>query len=211
MFGWGWPREGCDFWPISLQWSKRNAGLNYYTLEMLEKIVKNEGTHNVPDEQLKEGVYYRGVFVDDLSKLQDNPELEIQNLQNRYNEERYADIYDFQILMMSDRKFTNDNVSLNLFYPSFDLKDSGQDNSSNMSENSVYQHTLTLRMRHITEATFKYYRSIAIQQTLGNSLYSEPATIVNNIKNGLGCFSVFNTVNVNLLEWKTYEYRKKEE
>ena len=71
----GWSSDGYSsnnyYWPVSLQWSERPAGRNYYALEMLNDATVIEG--NTADR-----ITYRtnyGICVGDLSKLQDNPEV----------------------------------------------------------------------------------------------------------------------------------------
>jgi hypothetical protein len=184
----GWTYGGMSghdylFCPVSLQWGERNAGRNYYALEMYHEKVTIEGT---PDDWYKDGIVNAGVFVDDLSLLQDNPEVEIfenQDMPGIDTDSGSApvDMYYFPILLMSDLYFTHDNVSFTLFQYQRLIKES----------------SLTLRVRRITKATFIYYRSLALQST-GMGFFSEPVAITGNVENGYGAFNVFNAVDIEL-------------
>ena len=70
------------------------------------------------------------------------------------------------------------------------------------------QNSLTLRVRNITSATYLYYCRLSSQFSDG-ILADQPTTVVGNIENGYGSFAVYNTANIPLLEWETYEYKEK--
>jgi hypothetical protein len=77
-------------------------------------------------------------------------------------------------------------------------------------EKITTQYSLTLRVRSIPPAIYRYYRSLSLQ--LADNMFTEqPTAVVGNIENGYGSFAVYNTASIPLLEWETYEYRKKEE
>lgn len=197
-----WSSDGYSsnayYWPVSLQWGERNAGRNYYALEMIHDATLIEG------EPVNGNIYFKqdcGIFVSDLSKLQDNPEIEISENQdiNLDVSSRNYDLYRFPILLMSDLSFTNENASLTLYKTqSFFLPQ----NNPPGYEKEVYQHKVTLRVQHITEATFKYYRSLALQNN-GMGFFTEPVNIISNIENGYGGFMVFSAADIQLLEYQS--------
>jgi hypothetical protein len=198
--------EEGNFWPVSLQWGERNVGRNYYALEMHEQRVTIEGA---PEEWNKDIVYNTLIHADDITKLRDNPEIEISESQGLdLDRETYA-IYGFSILLMTDMGFTHDNAMLQLFKkldPSLFIEPRDEWYPPEYYEKVVQQCTLTLRVRQITPATFNYYRSLALQ---GNGLgfFTEPVNIVGNIENGYGLFSVFNATDIELLDYKVISYR----
>jgi len=208
LMGWGSSSNSvgryAGFWPVSLQWGTRPAGRNYYALEMHEEKTLIEGTQN-PWNPNTDGKRNLGIFVSELSKLQDNPEVEINETQeiNLDPASKNYELYMFQIMLMSDIAFTNDNASLALFKEWVYIRNR---NSLLYPPTVVYKHTVNLRVRHITEATFRYYRSLALQSG-GIGFFTEPVNIIGNIENGYGGFMVYSAVDIQLLEYETYEYR----
>ena len=201
----GWSYSGgsggdINFWPVSLQWGGRASGRNYYALEMHEEKTLIEG---VPNEWNREGRFNIGICVSDLSKLQDNPEVEIFENQeiDMDASSMNAGMYRFPILLMSDMGFTDNNASLTLYKERVYTIDQGQYHPPE-NKRVVYHRKLTLRVRHITEATFRYYRSLAMQ-SVGMDFFTEPVNIVGNIENGYGGFTVFHAVDIPLFECKT--------
>lgn len=207
----GWSSSGSsgdyDFWPVSLQWGKRPVGRNYYALEMFEEITLIEGTAN---QWTNLGKNIVGICVSDLSKLQDNPEIEFFDtieIGMDPSSTSYS-TYKFPILLMSDISFTLDNASLTLYKLTVNTNDLGEYYPPEYYEKTVYHHSLSLRVRHITEATFRYYRSLALQ-SVGIDFFTEPVKIVGNIENGYGSFVVYSAADIHLLEYESYEYRMK--
>jgi len=79
-------------------------------------------------------------------------------------------------------------------------------------EKITTRHLLILRVRNILPAIYRYYQDLTMQNNSRGGLFGEQtATVVGNIENGYGSFAVYNTTSIPLLEWETYEYRKKEE
>jgi hypothetical protein len=211
--GWSGGSMGGDnyYCPIPLQWGERDAGRNYYALEM---YIERETIEGTPTEWEPDGRFNIGVFVDDLSKLQDNPEVEIfegQDIEIDIGSgSEPVDMYYFPILLMSDFYFTPDNASLTLFQaktPAWEIEPPDRPDDDGY-EYVVQQNTLTLRVRSITTATFRYYRSLTLQST-GMGFFSEPVQIVSNIENGYGGFNVFNATDFELVQYKSYYYRQK--
>jgi len=214
--GGGYSESSSDvyLWPISLQWGARPAGRNYYALEMYEELSLIEGP---TIQRIREGKHNIGIWVGDLSKLQDNPEVEIfenQDIDLDPSSMNY-DTYKFPILLMSDMAFTDDDASLTLFlqdrynlhyYQYFFVGDFEEHTQPRYDYYpSKYQHKFTLRVRHITETTFRYYRSLALQ-SIGIDFFSEPVNIIGNIENGYGGFMVFSAVDFPLLEYESEHY-----
>jgi hypothetical protein len=189
-------------WPVTLQWGNREQGRNYYVLEMYERRTTPVGSLIGGFE----GEENCGIIVTDLSKLQDNPEVEFFDAQEIEIEpaEKNYDAYHFPVLLMSDLSFTNDNASL-IAYKTVAFKGFSKDEIPAGSTPVIYNYTLTLRVRHITEATFRYYRSLA-QQNIGVDFFTEPVNITGNIENGYGGFTVFSAVDLQLLEYQYLYY-----
>ena len=207
--GWtgsSWGGNEIDFWTISLQWGERPVGRNYYALEMHEKRTLIEG---VPSQWVREGKFNDGIYVSDLSKLQDNPEVEVfevQEIDLGGGTTINYDTYRFPILLMSDMAFTPDDASLTLLKRTLN-NFIGVANRNHIQQNVFpkFHHTITLRVRHITEATFRYYRSLTLQ-SIGLDFFTEPVNIISNIENGYGCFTVFSAVDFQLLEYESVDY-----
>jgi len=217
----GWSSGGSGglftYWPVSLQWGERTAERNYYSLDMYTEKTALEG---VPQEWWnQEGKFNLGIFVTDLTKLQDNPEVEIFESQGIDLDVSSMDndVYLFPILLMSDVGFTNDNASLTLYKrrPDRLIDDNWEESITEWYPLELWnliilQHTVSLRVRHITEATFKYYRSL-VMQSIGMDFFSEPVNIKGNIENGYGGFTVFSAVDIPLIEYITYSWEWKGE
>ena len=199
--------------PVSLQWGVSAAGRNYYALEMHEDKTVIEGTPNEWNPEKRTNI---GIYVTDLSKLQDNPEVEIYEAQDIDLEasSRDYDMYRFPILLMSDIGFTSGNASLTLYKThNFDLTDEDLERFQQLyppdtQKLILFNHTVTLRVRHITEATFRYYRSMAMQSQ-GVDFFTEPVNIISNIENGYGGFMVFSAIDFKLGEYKSFDLRLK--
>ena len=187
-------------WPVTLQWGARENDRNYYALDMrlnrtLVEGIPISGWYNPSVENC-------GILVSELSKLQDNPEIEIYESQQIDFEgpSRGNDAYLFPILMMSDIGFSNDHTSLTLYKDTTRFLTRAL--SDGATKQNIYNNILTLRVRHITEATFNYYRSLAKQST-GVDFFTEPYIITGNIENGYGGFTVSSAVNFQLLEYQS--------
>ena len=198
----GQPKSQLHLWPVALRWGARENTRNYYALDMRIKKTMLEGL-SFSGNSFVENC---GVIVTELSKLQDNPEVEIYEAQEIDFEgpSRSYDAYRFALLIMSDMSFTNNHTSLTLY------KDSTIFNTREEYQPAGYLHAiihnvLILRVRQITEATYRYYRSLT-QQSQGVDFYTEPYIITGNIENGYGGFTVSNAVNFQLLEYQTQYY-----
>jgi len=215
----GWTSGGSSghaqhFFPTTLQWGERPAGRNFYALEMHEERTLIEGT---PRPWQQTGRFSRGVYVSSLSKLQDNPEIEIfdtQDIGMDMSSGNYEG-YHFPILLMSDMGFASDDASLvvllhsHIIPPPMSQSDesvetSGENNPFENFERAVIHCSWTLRVRHITEATFRYYRSLALQSA-GMDFFTEPANIIGNIENGYGGFIVFSAADIGAWEYEKVE------
>jgi len=194
-----------DFWAVPLQWGNRPAGRNYYALEMFEEKTLLEGTPNQWMRRL--GMNNIGIYISDWSKIWDNPEIEIfESFEDGLGTQiTYYDTFFFPILLMSDISFTPNNASLTLLKYTERIKDFGENYPPEYFERIVYHHSLSMRVRHITEATFNYYRSMTMQSA-GMGFFTEPVNIIGNIENGYGCFNVFSAADIHLLEYESYEY-----
>jgi len=178
------------YWPVSVNVGKP-GGNNYISLEILKY-------HNYWE-------YFWGIGGSDASILLES------GMDSKLLNSEQADLYMFSMLMASDFKGTTRN-----FYAAIDESTYHQENDDSYLddhpdfEKITTRHSLVLRVRNITPATYRYFRSLSLQLT--NDMFTEqPTTVVGNIEGGHGIFSVYNTVRIPLLEWETYEYRKKTE
>jgi hypothetical protein len=181
---------------------------NYYALELHEFRTTIEGT---PEEWNSDGLHNSGVYVENTTKIQDNPEIEIyasQVFDSDFDFPTPVDIYGLPVLLMSDIGFTSENNSLMLYKSAIHADYSFEDNpwyQPDMYNKYVQRLSITLRVRQITEATFKYYRSLVLQDS-GTGVFFEPVTIAGNIENGYGGFTVSNAVEFQLVDYEITKY-----
>jgi len=189
------------YWPLSVRVNVRDR--NFYTT--LDIFMTEY--HFVNNTFLGGSTRNWGIGASDASIfLADGMN---QGLMNNEN----VDLYLFSLLTAKDIFFSD---ALRTFYTAVDesIHKTNDDNSHYEDnpdfEKVVVNHSLILRVRNITPATYNYYNSLRLQLESSNIL-SEPAIVVGNIEGGYGSFAVYNTVSIPLLEWETYFYRKKEE
>jgi len=121
------------------------------------------------------------------------------------------DLYLFSLLTAKDIFFSD---ALRIFYTAVDesIHKTGYnihyEDDPDIEKITVHN-LLFFRVRNITPATYKYNNSMSLQYE-GGSVLMEPEIVVGNIEGGYGGFSVHNTTTLQILEWETYEYRKKE-
>jgi len=126
-----------------------------------------------------------------------------------------VDLYLFSLLMTNDFSFSGKDATRNFFVAVPEISNNQEYDDSYLNdhpdiEKITTHHSLVLRVRNITPATYRYYRSMLLQ--LKEDRFTEqPTTVVGNIEGGYGSFAVYNTTSIPLLEWETYEYRKKGE
>jgi hypothetical protein len=125
---------------------------------------------------------------------------ELEGLFDDADRKGKPDMFSFPLFLMNDGNFPRDNASLNLYsefysFVNIPLPDEGH------YEIYTTRHVLSLRIRHITAETFKYYRALALQSN-GMGFFSEPVNIAGNIENGYGIFSVYNTNDLLLLDYE---------
>ena len=197
--------SNLHLWPVTLQWGARENGRNYYALDMYINRTFVEGDLSKSPYGYV-GLQECGILVGELSKLHDNPEVEMYESQQIDFEgpSKGKDAYAFPILMMSDISFTNDYSTLTLY------KDTTKSyywvpDASDIVRMNIYNEVLTLRVRYITEVTFNYYRSL-VQQSTGVDFFTEPYIITGNIENGYGGFTVCSAVNFQLLDYQVPYY-----
>ena len=203
--------NGYYYMPISVHFTETDSNVRkYFALDIREKLDFhcNDGVCQNSRNQ-----NYYGICVAELSKLQDNPDVEALDLLTN-NTNNVADLYAFPFLLQSNLTFTNGINKLNYYMMNVFGKDTClfgclEANNPEFIKYSNYQ-TYLLRVKSITTETFRYYRGLVLQSK-GMGFFSEPVTIVGNIKNGYGCFSVSNTVYVPLLVYEEYYYFTKTE
>ena len=184
-----------EFFTVTLHLDERSSTSNYYALEMFE----NGETGSV--------------CINDLKKFPDNPDIEYYNEVSGIFDDTdiNSDMYAFLLFLLNDNNFPRDHASLNLyseFRPAWAIP-SGMTTSLSPYGNIgliSQQYVLSLRVRHITAETFRYYRSLALQN-VGMGFFTEPVNIAGNIEGGFGVFSVYNSKDIILLDYERYLLR----
>ena len=206
LTNYGWCCDEGGQWPLTVQFTDLNPDQRkYFALDI--NHIRDEYRDGVLFDTLEE---VRAIGVAELSKLQDNPEVETQG---SVMDTDPADLYYFMMLLQSNLTFTKGNNTLN-YYMGYvwtfnDCSDNNpRANDPNYIRVSEY-HSLSLRVKSITTETFKYYRSLVLQST-GVGFFTEPVTVVGNIEKAYGCFSIINSVSIPLVELESCYYRNKE-
>ena len=196
------------YWPLTVQFTDPDPDRRkYFALNI-----------DMKTDRYFDGVYSqtfderRGIGVAELSKLQDNPDVEAEDLLMNTDP---VGLYYFGMLLQSNLTFSRGMNTLNYYmsdesrYTYYECSDGNPaENDPNYIRVSNH-HTYYLRVKRITTETFKYYRSLTLQRA-GMGFFSEPVTVVGNIEKGYGCFSAVNSVSIPLLELEECRYRKKE-
>ncbi len=201
-----WSSGSSSFWPVSICLTDPDPAVrNYFIFEPHQDI-----TATLEDGSLTELIYSNEtppycIGSNDLSMLRDNPDMEAQGILLNLEP---VDLYVFTMLFLSDLNLPKENRSFPLYVaanPRRHYNESYYKDDPNY-EKVFYHIKLLLSAKHITTATFDYYRSLALQYE-GEGFFTEPVNIVSNIENGYGEFSVFNSVNLKLIEYDYYKYR----
>ena len=207
-----------DFVTVKLNLDARSSVANHYTVEMFSYTFKEDD--DVYD--FIGGFAEGGVCISDLNNFPDNPDIEAYNAMNgildeisRGSNSSTPDMYRFLLFPMNDNNFSRDN-SLNLYrsfqssFIPFDLPSisipEDIESPELVFELQTMRYELIMRIRHISTATFNYYRSLAMQNT-GMGFFSEPVNIAGNIENGYGVFSVYNSKEIRLLDYDVYMWQ----
>ena len=192
MGGFGYDQYPEKYWPFAVSVDLSDVN-NYLAIDLL----KMEFSERSGD------IYWWGIGASDLFIF----------LENGMNRELvttdHADLYLFSMLMASDFKGVARNyyaaVDQSLKKP--DVDDSQFENNPDF-EKITTKHTLFLRVRNITPATYRYYQSLSMQYA--DKIFNEqPIPVVGNFEGAFGIFSVYGTTNLTLLEWETYQYQEK--
>ena len=187
------------FWPVSAYIADPDPNApNYFVLEIFHR---HENNHHVS------GNYNRGIGVPDLMILRD---VDMDPTAGQMDISSSTDLFLFSMLLLGDITFSLENVSRTFYTRALRTvyeQDPSLDDDPDF-EMVTTSHTIYLRAKHITPATYRYYRGIRQQESI-NLLFSEPVNIVGNFEGGYGIFSVYNTTSIPLLEWEAYEYREK--
>jgi len=143
-------------------------------------------------------IYWWGIGSSDMSILLENG----MNTELLRNEN--VDLYLYSMLMTAEFDYVPRN-----FYAAVDESTKKQNNKNSAFqedpdfEKTTTKHSLILRVRNITPASYRYHHSLSLQY-IGDIFNEQPATVKGNIEGGFGIFSVYNTTNIPLLEWETY-------
>ena len=195
-----------SYWPVTVQFTDPNPDeRKYFALDICKKTDDcHEGVHllTVDDRH--------PIGAAELSKLQDNPEVEAEEM---LMDTDAADLYYFMLLLQSNVTFSRGNNILNYYMgderPPYDCSDAILSDPIPDWIWVTSHEKYSLRVKRITSETFRYYRSLTLQNA-GMGFFTEPVTVVGNIEKGYGCFSVINSVIIPLLEYETCYYRAEE-
>ena len=185
------------YWPLSIGINVPADASNYYAIDI--RKYERSGSQNI--------VYTWGIGGSDAAILLE------EGMESELMSSDRIDLYLFSLL--TTKNFAKD--ALRNFYAAVDESINNPEiDNTELAENPDYekittQHSLILRVRNISPDTYRYYRSISLQFWNAGVFHEQPSVVVGNIKGGYGCFSVYNTTNITLLEWETYEYREKNE
>ena len=178
------------YWPFSVSVDDAGAD-NYFALDILNYR---------RNDNMNRGTFW-GIGGSDATIL-----LEL-GMDSELLGSKQADLYLFPMLMTNNFK----GGTRNFFAASVEILNHQEFDDSSLvdhpdMEKITTQHSLILRVRSISPAIYRYYRSLSSQLT--DDMFTEqPTVVVGNIENGYGSFAVYNTANITLLEWETYEYR----
>lgn len=192
------------YWPVSVQITDPDPNvINYFALDILkmERIV-------VDNTQIGFKSYYWGIGGSGVSILLE------EDMNNELLGNEHVDLYLFSMLPTNDLAFSWENPSRTFYaaiaeIPKHQNNDDSQFEDDPDFEKITTRHSLSLRVTHVPPVVFHHYRSL--NQNFTGGLVEQPVLVVSNIENGYGVFSALNSARVYLLEWETYEYRKKEE
>ena len=193
-----WDEKPDRYWPFSVCVDVPGNN-NYFILD----IIKYDRSYGI-----NRGTFW-GIGGSDVSILLEyGMDRELLGFEN-------VDLYLFSMLMTNDFTFSGKDATRNFYTAVPEIMNNQEFDDTYLEdhpdiEKITIQHSLILRVRNITLATYKYYNSLSLQLT-DEMLTEQPTTVVSNIEGGYGSFSVYNTTSIPLLEWETYEYRKKEE
>jgi hypothetical protein len=191
-----WDMEGIggQYNPLSVHFVETSPDVRkYFALELYVKTDRY-----LQDVYLDTSHDRHWIGVSDLTKLQDNPDVEASDL---LLDTYPKDLYVFAVLLQSNLTFSKGNNIFNYFAPDvlYWLSDCW---CSSHHPKVTLQNTLTLRVKQLTAASFRFYRSLRLQDSeLG--FFTEPVNVVGNIENGYGSFAVLNSVSIPLMEYES--------
>ena len=171
------------YWPVTVSFSNPDATHSYYALEQQKGFVNRHGNTF--------GLGPWGLGVSDMSVLIDNPHTE-----GFFAGTEPSDLYIFPLLVLN-----NPSLVKQTFYVKAEYMVHPYVADNPEVETSILYHYWMLRIKHITQETFRNYRSHVLQG--GHGFFSEPVNILGNINNGYGNFTTYNSFSIIILEWET--------
>ena len=175
------------YWPFSMDIKNPDIN-NYLALDLMKTELSDNGAAE----------YWWGIGASDVSLLLED------NMGNKMMDTKNVDLYLFSMLLAKNGENIPDNfyaaVVKNTNYP--DRNDSLYENNP-LFEKIITRHSLILRVRNIAPAIYRYYRSVSVQYT-DDFFSAQPTTVAGNIEDGFGCFAVYNSAHIPLLDWETY-------
>ena len=195
-----WGKLPEKYWPFSVRVDVAGEN-NYFILD----IIKYEHRDGI-----NRGTFW-GLGGSDVSIF-----LEYGMDSELFKDIKNVDLYLFSMLMTNDFSFSGKDATRHFYTAVPEIQNNQEFDDSYLVdhpdiEKITIQHSLTLRVRNITPATYQFYRSLSLQVSDTGVFSEQPTSVVSNIEGGYGSFAVYNTTSIPLLEWETYEYREKEE
>jgi hypothetical protein len=200
--------------PFSLIIDDRNDQPDYYSLRMeySEKreqwLVYDFDNYRIENEELVNPV---NIATPNLTLIQDNPDVESNEMS--FSEDGGGELYSFDLLVLTDATFRNRSAKLDLYALYFPVYNETHYYPKPVVVYRPYLHgnrehfirKRDLLVTHLTQETFRQYRNMAFQLA-GIGFFTEPVFITSNMENAYGCFSLQNTVRINVESFEGYSY-----
>ncbi|MDR2928098.1 MAG: DUF4249 domain-containing protein [Cytophagaceae bacterium] len=202
--------SGGEFYPINLTMTDNNpSSPNYYEMG----IEVWEETHNL-EYPTTAGNYIQptSMGVSNPLLVQDNPlyEQNFGDVLNFDGSEQYDAYMFYYSMLMSDISFGGGSAKLKLLtslsaYGTLYNEHRPEYNAEINGVELSVERTVNLLVKHISTETFRHYRSLVLQDG-DMGMFSEPVSVVSNVENGYGCFSLQNTRRILMKEYSGYYY-----
>ena len=197
--GGNWSGWGDRFWPLTIELTDNSPSPDYYLFSISEYWNSSIGYKSLS---------HRKIGTSNIVLIQDNPAFEAEIPLIDLDGEAY-DIYLFDKMTISDVSFANTSANLSLYTPIEwsrpGTKSPGYDpdiHGREILESTTYY----IDVKHISQEAFSHYRSTVMHYAAGSPIFAEPVFIHSNMENGWGCFYLYNTKRIRLLEFENYRY-----
>ncbi|MDR3246567.1 MAG: DUF4249 family protein, partial [Prevotellaceae bacterium] len=207
-----------QYFPLSLNINDNSSQSDFYSLQIEINETIEYQRDNGLGELISETLYNNSplkISTSNLTLIQDNPDFESQDI--ALNGES-ADLYAFDLMMLTDVTFAGKTTKLDLYssifltkmypfgysYVYYTRPVTNYDPERHGEQVHIVR-KVDLLVKHHTQETFKQYRSMAFQLA-GVGFFSEPVFITSNMENAYGGFSVQNSLRFSLFEFEEYAY-----